>query len=62
MEGRVLELAGAAGLGKGTRLVEQKEKSRATKKIRAGIDAHKEIIRKKQLEEVSPVACSLLCI
>jgi hypothetical protein len=52
MEGRVLELAGKAKLGKGENYVREKERNRASKRVRDGLHDKVEERRKQELARV----------
>jgi len=52
LEGRVLELAGAAKLGKGDISVRKDEKNKAAKRLRDGMAAKAEIRSQQELEKV----------
>jgi len=52
LEGRVLELAGSAKLGKGEHIVRSGEHRRAAKRVREGLADKKQERQKKELEEV----------
>ena len=61
LEGRVMEAAGHANLGKGQSLLGQAERSKASKKVRVGLERKKHEREKKDLEEVG-LALSLLTL
>lgn len=52
LSGRIVELAGGARLGKGEKLVREKERNRAAKHIRDGMADKQAQRRDKQLSEV----------
>lgn len=52
LEGRILELAAGAKLGKGESIVKQEERKKASKKVRTGLERKVEERRSKALEEV----------
>lgn len=52
LAGRVLELSGAAKLGKGEKSVREAERNKAGKRVREGIVAKQTERGKKELEEV----------
>jgi hypothetical protein len=53
LAGRVLELSGATKLGKGEQVVREKERNKATKRVREGIMEKEKKREKQQLEEVT---------
>jgi hypothetical protein len=53
LAGRVLELSGAAKLGKGEKSVRDKERNKASKRVREGIIEKQKERDKQDLEEVS---------
>ena len=52
LEGRVMELAGSAKLGKGEHIVRTDEHRRASKRVREGLTDKKRERQQKDLEEV----------
>lgn len=52
LEGRVMELAAGAKLGKGESLVRQKERSKAAKRVRLGLERQVGVEKTKALEQV----------
>lgn len=52
LEGRILELAGDAKLGKGERQVRDVERNKAAKRVREGIAQKREQRQRQELEEV----------
>lgn len=56
LEGRILEAAGKAKLGKGEAAVRQAERNRAAKNVRDGLNEKQQERRQKELEEVNPPA------
>lgn len=55
LAGRVLEVAGAAKLGKGERFVKEAERNKASKKVRDGMLTKQEERNKKALDEVGDI-------
>lgn len=53
LEGRLLELAGGAKLGKGESLVCQDERKKASKRVRLGLEKSIEEQKAMRLEQVS---------
>lgn len=56
MEGRVLELSAGAKLGQGESDVRKEERSKASKRVRMGLERKAEERRQKSLEEVRSLA------
>jgi hypothetical protein len=52
LAGRVLELSGVAKLGKGERSVREKERNKASKRVREGLVEKQKERAKQELEEV----------
>ena len=60
LEGRILEMTGAAKLGKGEHVIRSEEHRRAAKRVREGISEKRQERQRKELEQVSPGMCKTL--